>query len=620
MIDNAMAVNGQLLERPPMPAARAKLRAQGIHPLLASLYSARGVSDIREVRGGLADLLPTESLKNCCEMASILADHIVKRSRVLIVSDYDCDGATAGAVLLAAFDASGMNVDILVPNRRRDGYGLTVSIVSQAAALAQPPDVIVTVDSGISSHEGIELANSLGIEVLVTDHHACPDVLPNARLIVNPNQPGCTFNSKSIAGCGVAWYLARALNEEMLARDYPVAFYPEKLLQFVAIGTIADVVTLDRNNRILVSEGLKQIRAGDCTEGIRALIAVAKRNRCHITCEDIGFAVAPRLNAAGRMADMTTGVMLLLCLRPHVALSLASRLDELNDARKSVEKRMAMEAQVEIEDFQRSIDQSVGAKAMSVCVFGAEWHEGVVGIVASRLKEHYFRPTFVFCEADDGKLKGSGRSIPGLHIKHALDELAKRHPEIIAAYGGHPLAVGVTLQDGQFNAFREAFEVICRERLNSADLQRVQLYDGALPVHQLDLRTVAMLQEEVWGQGFPAPVFLDSVEVVEARSMGAGREHLRITGLASNVECELVAFNQGHLKGVLPDELRILYRPDINRYDGSESLQVIVSHFPGSEGPQEELVNREALKVARAHKIIDDHSIQLGRRARAHAL
>jgi single-stranded-DNA-specific exonuclease len=586
-----------LEQRYPDAGVVQSLRKHGVDPMLAALYSARGVTDIKEIRGNINDILHPSSMKNCLEMASLLADYMVLQKRVLIVSDYDCDGATACATLLAAFHHSGMNVDYLVPDRKKDGYGLTESIVREAADMPIKPDVIITVDSGISSHDGINLANSLGIEVLVTDHHLSPAELPNAKLIVNPNQPGCGFESKSIAGCGVAWYIAKAFADELVDRGYELKFHPNDLLQFTTIGTVADVVGLDKNNRILVREGLRRIRSAQCTEGVKALIAASDKWFPALTCADIGFGLAPRLNAAGRLGHMALGVELLMSTKSHLAAEMAGVLNRTNAERKEIEKRMTNEAKVLMDSFLQKVDFSNVIANKSIVVHGENWHEGVVGIVASRIKEEKNRPSFVICEAEDGTFKGSGRSIEGFHLKHALDEISVKYPGILEKHGGHAMAVGATIAAGRLDDFRAAFEEVCAAQITPGMLQKKVRHDGELNISYFEPNFVRRLNEEVWGQGFPEPTFIGYGEVVSKKSMGDENRHLRVDMIMGDLEVKGVAFNHGERAKTLPSELAIIYKPAVDRFGEEDAVQVMIDHLPTDEMVADYKQKNEAWKA-----------------------
>lgn len=577
------------------PAERAhRLREQGISPLLAALYAARGIETASQVTTQLADLLPIGTLKNAGAMGSILADCAVTQERVLIVSDYDCDGATAGSVLIRAFEGARLNFGYLVPDRIKHGYGLTPSIVDEAAALQPKPKFIITVDNGISSHAGVERAREHGIEVLVTDHHLCPEVLPKARLIVNPNQPGCRFESKHIAGCGVAWYVASAMHNEMQHRGVTPGFDPRELLPYVAVGTVADVVQLDRNNRILVRAGLDRIRRGECAPGILALAAVAKRNPQTLSCTDVGFAVGPRINAAGRMAHMSSGIECLTTQDQARAQTLASALDAINTTRRELQKTMVDEAAIKALATLDRIEEGDAVKAMSVVVYGADWHEGVVGIVAGRLKDERHRPTFVLCDSQDGNIKGSGRSIDGFHLKHALDKINIRHPGVLVKFGGHAMAAGITISADRLDEFKAAFEQVCREEITPDMLELKIEHDGDLPLQHLNADDIRQLELQVWGQGFPPPVFVDDFPVLGSRAMGTERDHLRLVVAKDNARFDVIAFGEGHRHGHLPRAVQVVYQPSLNEWNGMVSVQMMAQRLLPAPALEAEIRSREA--------------------------
>lgn len=551
-----------------------QLVKQGVPPLLAKLYASRGIRSASDIYAGPDDLLPTVDLKNCTAMASMLADCIENRTRVLIVSDYDCDGATACSVLVSAFEAAGMNFGYLVPDRMVHGYGLTPSIVDEAAALNEKPQIIITVDNGISSVAGVERARELGIEVLVTDHHLAPETLPNAKLIVNPNQQGCDFASKDIAGCGVAWYVALALSNELAKREAQKNFNAYDLLPYVAIGTIADVVKLDKNNKILVREGLERIRAGVCSIGIQALVKVAKKNRAYLTCSDIGFGVGPRINAAGRLSHMSGGIECLTTNNLSTAIGLAESLNAINEERKEIQKEMVESA----------VEQALSSAAhdegkYSIVVFGETWHEGVVGVVAGRIKEDRHRPTIVMCQAQDGDIKGSGRSIPGFHLKHALDKINAQHPGVLVKFGGHAMAAGMTIHADKLEEFKLAFEAVCKEEITPDMLEKTIEHDGPLPAGALSVEAIRTISMEVWGQGFPEPVFAEELEVVSEVLMGKQKEHLKIGVRKEGVDLPLLAFGHAAHAGALPKKLSTVFRPQINEFAGKQSIQLLGEHF-----------------------------------------
>ena len=593
--DFAMPTPVTLIQRPSNPVAASRLRARGVHELLARVFAARGIADVSEVRSGYEDLLPTSSMKNVTETANFLADCLVRGKRVLIVSDYDCDGATACSVLVLAFGGAGMNFGYMVPDRMVHGYGLTPAIVEEAAAMDPKPDVIITVDNGISSHAGVDRANALGIEVIVTDHHLAPDTLPKAKLIVNPNQPGCAFESKNIAGCGVAWYVARAFLEELAARDMDTGFEPAELLSYVAIGTVADVVKLDRNNRILVAEGLKYIRQQHCAPGVIALAALSGKNIRKLTCSEIGFGIGPRINAAGRLAHMGAGIECLTSLDARTAADLANQLHATNEERKEIQREIedkAIDQAIQLASQQGATGPQDGFGHRSLLVFHPEWHEGVVGIVAGRLKEDRHRPTIVMTMAQDGTIKGSGRSIPGFHIKHALDEINIKHPGILLKFGGHAMAAGMSIASDRLEDFREAFEAVCCAGLTPEMMQKKLAHDGELSERFVNLETVDILSQEVWGQGFEEPVFLNSFSIDEVKRLSKDK-HLKLKGRIGETTLDLMAFNQGDLADCIPKELTVAYKLNANTFLGECSLQAMVELMPESMNPSLSATMRE---------------------------
>lgn len=578
-----------LVQRTHSPVVVSRLRARGVDELLARVYAARGVKDLMEVRGTYHDLLPTHSMKNVTTMANYLADCVVQRKRVLIVSDYDCDGATACSLLVLAFGGAGMDFGYLVPDRMVHGYGLTPAIVEEAAALDPKPDVIITVDNGISSVAGVDRANELGIEVLVTDHHLAPDVLPKAKLIVNPNQPGCDFASKNIAGCGVAWYVARAFIEELIMRDMDPGFDPAELLSYVALGTVADVVKLDRNNRILVSLGLDYIRKEQCAPGVLALARISGKNPRALTCSDIGFGIGPRINAAGRLAHMGAGIECLTTLDFDEAGRLAKQLHETNEERKEIQREMVDQAVIQAvrllgrDPSVSNVSDEFGRR--SIVVFHSEWHEGVVGIVAGRLKEDRHRPTVVMTMAHDGTIKGSGRSIPGFHLKHALDEINAKHPGVLLKFGGHAMAAGMTIAADKLEEFREALESVCQAGLTAEMMTKTLYHDGELPERFFNVDTVHELSQQVWGQGFEEPVFLNRMAVSEVNVIGADKTHLKLKARLGDVETDVMAFSQADLAECISPEIVVAHKPQVNLFRGERNLQVLVELMPEDMNP-----------------------------------
>lgn len=551
------------------------LSTTGISPLLARIYAARGISDCAQLETGLDRLLPFTMLKNAQQMALLLADAIAQNKKLLIVADYDADGATACAVALRGLRACGARVDFIVPNRFEYGYGLTPEIV-QLAAQAHP-DILITVDNGIASVEGVAEANRLGMQVLVTDHHLPGDTLPDALCIVNPNQPGCLFPSKNLAGVGVMFYVLLALRAELRSRG-AYAEKPEpnlgNLLDLVALGTVADVVKLDSNNRILVHQGLQRIRAGRACAGINALLQIARKPAAQASVYELGFIVGPRLNAAGRLEDMSLGIRCLLTDDASEAVQLAAQLDELNRARRDIEADMQQAALA-------ALEQTDPADGYSLALFNESWHQGVIGILASRLKERFHRPVIAFASAQPGELKGSGRSIASLHLRDALDLLSKRHPHLLQKFGGHAMAAGVSIRAEHLNEFQTAFEAVARELLTPADLTQLIETDGELTRAEFSMNTAQSLEQQVWGQGFPQPLF-EGLFVVQQQRV-VGEKHLKLKLKLADEEGQLDAMLFFHADP-LPGNIHAVYSLGINEYNGSTSLQLIIRHWQATEG------------------------------------
>ncbi len=546
-----------------------QLEQQGLHPLLARLYASRGITDRAELDYELKSLLPPASLTHATDAAQLLADAIEAEAKMLIIGDYDCDGATATAVGMRALKALGADVDFLLPDRFKLGYGLSPEIVDVAAE--QSPDLIITVDNGIASLEGVARAQQHGIATLITDHHLPAATLPAADCIVNPNQPGCDFPSKCIAGVGVMFYVMLALRAELRERGY-FAERPEpnfaNLLDLVALGTVADVVKLDRNNRILVSQGLKRMRAGQMQPGIAALFKAAARDPRRATAFDLGFLLGPRLNAAGRLADMRLGVECLLTDDPTRALTIAQQLDTLNRERREIEAGMQEQALVLLE----SLDANEASPG--IALFDESWHEGVVGILASRIKDKLHRPVFAFALGEGGIVKGSGRSIPGLHLRDALDLVAKRAPGLLIRFGGHAMAAGATVAAENFEKFKSLFAQVAGELLAPADLTRTLETDGNLEGGYFSLETARLLENEIWGQGFPAPLFMDEFDVEQQRVLK--EKHLKLRLRKGNTRIDAIQFNFSAQPG---NRTRLAYRLAINEYMGVESPQLMVEHL-----------------------------------------
>ncbi|MBA2352242.1 MAG: single-stranded-DNA-specific exonuclease RecJ [Burkholderiales bacterium] len=588
----------------------------GYPPLFARIYAARGVSRREQLAHELSSLIPPAGMKGANAMARLLADAIATRKRILILADYDADGATACAVAVRALREFGATVDYLVPNRFEYGYGLTPEIVALAAQ--RNPDLLLTVDNGIASVEGVQAAVERGIAVLITDHHLPGDLLPDAHCIVNPNQPGCEFPSKHLAGVGVIFYVMLALRAELRQRGAfnnsnpffpdprPWADSPRKepnlacLLDLVALGTVADVVKLDDNNRILVHHGLARIRTDRACPGITALLHIARREARKAGCYELGFMLGPRLNAAGRLADMSLGIECLLSDSEESALALAAQLDALNHERRAIEGGMQESALAAL------ATSALGepGDSHSISLFRPDWHQGVIGIVASRLKDKLHRPAFAFARANgsvvDGILKGSGRSIPALHLRDALDLIAKRHPGLLIRFGGHAAAAGATLRERDFERFCTVFEQVARSLLTAADLERVIETDGSLDDHDICLDTAALLAGHIWGQGFPQTAFHDRFTVENQRLVGD--QHLKLklrkpgkapgaaadttTSAAAEADIPCGESFDGMLffcSTPLPGTIDAIYRLDVNEYKGARCLQLIVEHWKDAD-------------------------------------
>ena len=558
---------------PPRPTWA--LEQAGIHPLLARLYAARGVRSHEELDDALARLLPPATLLGVDKAARLLADAMASAQPICIVADYDCDGATACAVALRGLRLLGArDVRYLVPDRVVDGYGLTGAIAERVAA--QGAKLLVTVDNGIASVEGVRRAQELGLQVLITDHHLPGGELPAAEAIVNPNQPGCSFASKAMAGVGVMFYVLLQLRAELRARGhFDTQTQPrlEPLLPLVALGTVADVVRLDANNRRLVAQGLKRIRAAQQPAGMAALFQVAGRRVDSASTFDLGFTLGPRINAAGRLADMTLGIECLLTDDPARAAALARELDSINRTRRDLEGSMREQAQ---QLAQRLCAAHTSAPA-AISLFDADFHEGVVGIVASRIKEQLHRPTFVFAASTapgkEHELKGSGRSIAGFHLRDALDLLAKRHPGLLRRFGGHAMAAGCTIAQEHFPLFAQALNEIAQAGLDAATLTRRLETDGPLAPQYLRADLVDMLAREVWGQGFAPPTFSDEVQVQSQRLVGEEKNHLQLKLLHQGQPVDAIWFGRTE---PLPAQALLAFRLDVNEWRGQRRVQFLV--------------------------------------------
>ncbi|MDP1597068.1 MAG: single-stranded-DNA-specific exonuclease RecJ [Methylotenera sp.] len=543
------------------------LQSAGLSPLMSRLFAARGVVDVSQMSANLSRLLPPQSLTHNQAMAKLLADAIATNQKLLVVGDYDADGATATAVAVKGLRAMGANVGFLVPNRFEYGYGLTPEIVALAAL--QKPDVIITVDNGIASVDGVSTANALGIQVLITDHHLPGQETPQAACIINPNQHGCTFASKHLAGVGVMFYCLLALRAELRERG---AFVQKtepnltELLDLVALGTVADLVKLDENNRILVEQGLRRIRAGACSYGVTALLKIAARAPATASAQDLGFYVGPRLNAAGRLEDMTLGIQCLLAETESQAEQIAQQLHDLNVQRRSIEADMQDSANISLEEIQI-------AHQYSISMYQPDWHQGVIGILASRIKERHHRPVIAFADAGDGLLKGSGRSIAGLHLRDALDLLSKHQPDLIVKFGGHAMAAGLTIKLEDFDLFKLSFEIVVKSLITEADLESLLEVDGNLSVNDMTFQAAQMLENQVWGQGFAPPLFYDAFEVISQRILG--EKHLKLSlkpvSSQSSPVIDAIYFNQTDLLG---NRIQAAYQLQTNSYNGAQKVQL----------------------------------------------
>ncbi|RFC35537.1 MAG: single-stranded-DNA-specific exonuclease [Candidatus Nitrotoga sp. SPKER] len=544
----------------------------GITPLLARIYAARGVGNVTQLNTSLQYLLPFTQLKNAQKMACLLADAIATQRKLLIVADYDADGATACAVGLRGLRILGAQVDFIVPNRFEYGYGLTPEIVRLAAQSA--PDILITVDNGIASVEGVAEANRLGMHVLVTDHHLPGEALPDALCIVNPNQPGCNFPSKNLAGVGVMFYVLLALRAELRTRGaYAEQAEPNlgKLLDLVALGTVADVVKLDENNRILVQQGLQRIRAMRACCGINALLQIAGKNHAQVSSYELGFVVGPRLNAAGRLEDMSLGIACLISDDVTEANKIATQLDALNHTRRNIEADMQQAALATLEHI-------TPTDSCSLSLFDETWHQGVIGILASRLKDRYHRPVIAFARSLNGEIKGSGRSIHALHLRDALDLVSKRHPHLLQKFGGHAMAAGLSLREEHFNEFKVAFEAVAQSLLSPADLTKIIETDGLLAPSEFTLSIAHSLEQQVWGQGFPQPFFEGEFTVESQRIVG--EKHLKLKLGTSSATYDAIHF---FCADPMPACIRAVFNLGVNEYNGNSSLQLIVRHWQDTD-------------------------------------
>ncbi|MBT8142328.1 MAG: single-stranded-DNA-specific exonuclease RecJ [Gammaproteobacteria bacterium] len=547
-----------------------------LHPAIQRIYASRGLTRDNELDLSLQNLIPVSEFKSALVAAKCLADHLEKQSRLIIIGDYDVDGATSTVIALEVLRACGwINLSYLVPDRFVYGYGLSEGIVEEA--IAEGVDVIMTVDSGISSHAGVLAAQKAGVEVIITDHHLPPAELPTANCIVNPNLPQENFSAKTLCGAGVVFYLMSALLVELESRGW---FSGQKIrkpkitrwLDLLALATIADVVPMHYNNRILVSQGLARIRAGQTRPGIKALFQVAKRESCLASSQDMGFAVAPRVNAAGRLDDMTIGIECLLSQNMSKAYELAEALNEINNERRAIQANDRAEAAKALQN--NKLEHSSKA---SICLYSEDWHQGVVGLVASGLKEKHHKPAVIFAKVDDVTLKGSARSIEGLHIKHLLDGIAAAHPGVLSKYGGHAMAAGMTLEVENFQKFSEAFEQAVDEILQPEQREALTWSDGEIMADDFNMQFARQLENSgPWGNGFAEPLFDNNFELVQQSLVGQKHLRLKLRHAQSGQTINAIAFNQELLEAVANDELHVVYELNVNRFRGSESLQLLV--------------------------------------------
>lgn len=554
-----------------------------LDPLLQRIYSSRGISSQQQLARQLKDLPQPSLMAGISAASERLVSAIYQQQSVLIVGDFDADGATSSALMVLALKAMGLKrVDFLVPNRFDYGYGLTPEIVDLATA--KSPHLIITVDNGISSIEGVAHANQLGIEVIVTDHHLPGAVLPDAVAIVNPNQSGCEFPTKNLAGVGVAFYLLCAVRAALRERQW---FAEQQIaepdmsqwLDLVALGTVADVVPLDQVNRILVHQGIMRIRAGQSRPGIQALLRIAGKNMRSLVASDLGFALGPRLNAAGRLDDISLGIQCLLCDDPQQALRTAQALDDLNQDRKHIEASMQREALTIVDQLSMD-DEDI---PVALCLFQPDWHQGVVGLLASRIKEQYYRPVAAFARGDNGQLKGSLRSVPGLHIRDALDAVATQNPGLISKFGGHAMAAGLTLQEARLKEFEQAFQRQVAQSLSDDELQAKLITDGSLSAQQLAMPTAQLLRDGgPWGQQFPEPSFTGNFVIVQQRIVG--ENHLKMSLAPQDQPDQVIDaiwFNidTAAWPNSLLTDVNCVYKLDINEFRGLEKVQLLIQHM-----------------------------------------
>lgn len=551
-------------------------------PLLQKIYGTRGIGSMNDLDIGLNHLLTFEKLEGIQEATDRLYLALNEQQRVLIVGDFDADGATSTSLAVTALKAFGFqHVEFLVPNRFEQGYGLSVDIVEVAKSYT--PDLIITVDNGIASCDGVDAANAHGIDVLVTDHHLSPDVLPKAAAIVNPNQPGCEFESKNIAGVGVIFYVMLAFRRKLVEKNYFQLnnVTPPNMANFldlVALGTVCDVVPLDKNNRILVALGLARIKAGKCRVGIKALINIAKREAATLQAIDLGFVVGPRLNAAGRLDDMSLGIECLITEDPNKAQKLASTLDDLNIERRQIENEMKEDAFGIINSLNLHSDKM----PLGLCLYNETWHQGVIGIIAGRLKERYHRPTFIFAEGENNTIKGSARSIPGVHIRDVLDAVSKTDDNLIEKFGGHAMAAGLSIKLDNFEAFKKALETELANHMSQDDCIGKLYSDGALESHDFSLDTASMIEQAgPWGQEFPKPLFDNEFILLDQRLLSGKHLKMTLKLTPTSEPIDAIAFNvaEGEWPNYRATKVHCAYYLDINRYQGRSRLQLMIEHL-----------------------------------------
>ncbi len=547
------------------------------HQLIGKILAGRGLTSDGELELSLKKLILPTRFKGLDKAIDLLTDALQHKKRILVVGDYDADGATSTALATDVLRKLGASVDYLVPNRFEYGYGLSPAIVE--VALQMTPDLILTVDNGIASNEGVQAAKNAGLTVVVTDHHLPPETLPQADAIVNPNQPGCEFGSKNLCGVGVIFYVMAGLCRHLQSVQwFNIQPMPQMAdyLDLVALGTVADVVPLDHNNRILIEQGLRRIRAGVARPGILALFSVAARDHHNATTDDLGFMIGPRLNAAGRLDDISVGIECLLAETVSQAMPVASRLDEFNRKRRQIESGMRDQGMAQVEEV---IASHQGELPFALSVYRPDWHEGVIGILASRLKEHCHRPVFAFAKAADGTLKGSGRSIPGIHIRDVLVAMVAEQPGLLSKFGGHAMAAGVSLQEKHLNTFATAFNRRVEQLLNGQALQREWLTDGPLNETDITLDNAALIKYlQPWGQSFPPPLFDDVFQISNVQPIGTGHMRLKLRCNNGKRELPAVAFNR-RVDADACHRWHVVYRLDVNTYKNRQSLQLVVEHL-----------------------------------------